>query len=355
MNKDTSNANIESRAIYMALAGALGGFGVGVVLFFGSQVSLFERGISLGFVASILGGVVSLLVYIFTAFRHQETPATSRWAKVRRNTDIVSLAFVQALLVFLSYALIFYIIGQSFRDAHIDVWGASSVLALSTGFAAYVAYLMAVKMNTVRVATILALFLLSGTFISMMTASNPHWWNDHFSSLGAGGGVSGYSFNATLIVAGLVIIALSKYITDDFRKLQQTGRIVKKVKANIIQILLAGIGVALAFVGLFVYDAFPLIHNTAAFGMAFLFGVIILLLPWLVPGFTVAFFLASYGLIAALLASAWLFWGIGYFNLTVFELVAAAIIFIWLVIFVRHIAALLQDESHVGHEEETPE
>ena len=124
MNKDTSNANIESRAIYMALVGAAGGFGAGVALFFGSQVSLFERGISLGFVASILGGVVSLLVYISTAFRHQETPAISRWAKVRRNTDISSLAFVQALLMFLSYALIFYVISQSFRDAHIDVWGA---------------------------------------------------------------------------------------------------------------------------------------------------------------------------------------------------------------------------------------
>ena len=343
MHTTTGHSYIESQAIYAALIGAVGGFGIGAVVFFSGDVSLFARGISLGFVASIVGGVTAFLVYLLVALRHEKAVKKNAWSRVSHYANVGSLAFVHGLLGFLSYALIFYVVSQSFKDAHIDVWGASVLLALSTGFASYVTYLMAATMNAVRVATILALFLVSGTFISMMTASNPHWWDDHFSSLGAGGGVSGYAFNATLIVAGLVIVALSKYIADDFRKLQQTGRIAAKAKGNTVQMLLAGIGISLAFVGLFVYDAFPTIHNTSAFGMAFLFGVIVLLLPWLVPGFLPAFFVASYGLIGALLVSAWLFWGIGYFNLTVFELVAAAIIFTWLVIFVRHIAALLED------------
>ena len=348
MSTDVRRSYVESRAIYAAFIGAVGGFGGGLVLFSGSDISLFSRGLSLGFVASVVGAVTAFLVYLIAALRREERKAKGAWGRLNYYINIGSLAFVHGLLGFLSYALMFYVVSQSFRDAYIDIWGASVLLALSTGFAAYVTYLMAATMNAVRVATILALFLVSGTLISMMTASNPHWWDDHFSSLGAGGGVSGYAFNATLIVAGLVIVALSKYIADDFRKLKQAGRITRKVRGDIIQILLAGIGISLALVGLFVYDACPTIHNTSAFGMACLFGVIILLLPWLVPGFTLAFFIASYSLIATLLVSAWLFWGIGYFNLTVFELVAAAIIFAWIVIFVRHVAALL-DESATEH------
>ena len=179
----------------------------------------------------------------------------------------------------------------------------------------------------------------------MLTASNPYWWDDHFSSLGAGGGVSGYAFNLTLIIAGLVIVALSRYITSDFGKLRQEGRISQKAKVGILQALLVGIGIALAFVGLFVYDEFPTIHNVSAGGMAILFLGIVALLPFITPGFTLAFFAASYSLRLALFVSVWLYMGIHYMNLTVFELVAAAIIFTWVVVFVRHVAALLNDTA----------
>jgi hypothetical membrane protein len=239
--------------------------------------------------------------------------------------------------------LLFYIVGQSFIGAKLDVWASSVLTALAAGFASYVVYLSVERMNAVRVSMLLAAFLVSGTFISMLTASNPQWWYYHFSSLGASGGVSAYAFNATLIIAGLVVVALSKYITDDFLKLQ--GDDTKKGSARhvIFQTLLSGLGIALACVGAFVYDAFPLIHNVSASGMAVLFLLIIVPLPWLMPQFHRAYFLASYLLLAALIASVWLFAGVGYFNLTVFELVAAAIIFTWLVVFVRNLAALLED------------
>ena len=342
---NTLSSHVESRAIYAALSGAGIGAGVGLLVFFQGDVSLFAKGISLGFVASIVGGLITLGVYMRAAYVYETDHSGTKLGRVKRHVNIGSLAVVHGLLIILFYALIFFIISESFKGAHIDMWGASLIVALTTGCAAYVAYLTAAHMNAVRVSTILALFLVSGTFISMLTASNPHWWNEHFSSLGAGGGVSGYAFNITLIIAGLVIVALSTYITDDFRRLKQTGRISNQAKSTAMQSLLAGIGISLALVGLFVYDAFPLIHNTSAFGMAFLFGVIIVSLPWLVPGFLTAFFIASYGLIVALVVSAWLFWGVGYFNLTIFELVAAAIIFTWLVIFVRHMAAMLSDED----------
>lgn len=339
-------SSIESGAIYAAFVGGGLGFVIGLPFFWNNDVSLFQRGISLGFLGSILGGVVALVTYlIVTARRGEKYASTSWWQYVKGHISAWSLAVVHGLLVFLSYALLFYMISEAFRDAHIDKWAASVILALSTGFAAYIVYLSAATMSSVRVSMLLAMFLISGTFISMLTAGNPHWWDMHFSSLGAGGGVSGYAFNATLIIAGLVIVALSRYISEDFQKLRHDGQISKKAKVGILQGLLTGIGIALAGVGLFVYDEFPRIHNTAAGGMALLFLAIVILLPLLTPGFTKAFFIASYSLLGALLVSIWLFMYVHYLNLTVFELLAAAIIFTWLVVFVRHVAAIHYDEA----------
>lgn len=341
-----TQSSIESRAIYAAFMGGGLGFVVGLPLFWGNNISLFERGLSLGFVSTILGSVIALVTYLIAAARKDSRrPQASRWHYVKGHISTYALALVHGLLVFLVYALLFYIVSESFIDARIDHWSASTLLALSAGFVSYIVYLSAVTMTSVRVSMLLALFLLSGTFISMMTAGNPHWWDMHFSSLGAGGGVSGYAFNATLIVAGLVIVALSRYIAEDFKKLQHEGQISTQAKVGILQGFLTGIGLALAGVGLFVYDEFPTIHNSSAGGMAFLFLGIVLMLPFLTPGFAKAFFVASYSLLAALLFSVWLFIAAHYLNLTVFELLAAAIIFTWLVVFVRHVAAMLSDEA----------
>lgn len=340
-----SQSSVESRAIYAALIAGGVGFVLGLLVFWSGDVSLFRRGdMSLGFVSTVVSSVVALVTYLFVTLKRPLEKET-KWAYVKHHINTWSLALVHGLLGFLLYALLFFVVSQSFIDVLIDVWSASALLAFATGFAAYITYLSAATMTSVRVSMLLALFLISGTFISMLTASNPHWWDDHFSSLGAGGGVSGYAFNATLIIAGLVIAALSKYIADDFNKLRQRGTLPQKVKVGVVQILLTGIGIALAFVGLFVYNEYPAIHNAAAGGMAVMFLGIVLAQPWLMPGFTKAFFVASYSLFAALVVSIWLFLSVGYFNLTVFELVAAAIIFTWLVVFVRHTAAMLNDET----------
>lgn len=341
----TTNAKSESRAIYAALIGGVVGFVVGLLAFSGGYATLFERGISIGFVTAILGGILALVTYAYVDGKRIEK-SDSTWGFVLSHIDTWTIALVHGLLAFLFYAPLWYIVGQSFIGATLDMWAASVLTALMAGFACYVAYLSAVQMSAVRIAGILAAFLLSGTFISMLTAGDPHWWYYHFSSLGANGGVSAYAFNATLIIAGLVVVALARLIASDLAKLHGEQTRANQARRATFQVLLSGIGIAFALVGAFVYDTFPLIHNTAAGGMAVLFLAIVLLLPWLMPQFQKAYFLASYLLLGALCVSVWLFAVVGYFNLTVFELVAAAIIFVWLVVFVRNLAALLQDADN---------
>ncbi len=343
--KQSSNTNVESKAIYSALAGGIIGFLVGLVTFVGGNVEIFSRGLSLGFVVTILASVLSLVIYLIVTMRHAKS-TKSLWRFVLQHVDSWAVSIVHGLLAFLSCAVIFYIINASFIGARLDVWAASIISGLICGTICYITYLSAKHMNSMLLSIILALFLLSGTFVSMLTASDPLWWYQHFSSLGASGGVSGYAFNATLIIAGVVIMALAKYVTRDLYALQSPHPSASDdKKIRVFQSLLATIGLALAGVGLFVYDVFPLTHKVAASGLAVLFLLIIMLLPWLVPHFPKAYFIASYLLLAGLMVSVWLFAGVGYFNLTAFEMVAAGIIFTWIIIFVRHLAAMVQDSS----------
>ena len=340
-----SRSSTESRAIYAALVSGAVGFIVALIVFRTGNVTLFERGVSIGFMASILGGIVGLVVYLLaaTSLVDSSTGRKRLWSRI----TTWSLALVHGLLAFLFYVVLFYIISQSFLGAQIDAWSSSLLVAVATGLAAYVVYLSALTMNALRVSLLLATFLLSGVFISMLTASDPYWWDIHFSSLGASGGVSGYAFNATLIIAGLVIVALTSYIIEDFQRLLKADTAADRYRVRALQVLLSGIGVALAGVGIFVCDAFPVAHNIAAGGMAVLFIIMVVGLPWLTPSFPRAFFVISSVLLSALLLSAWLFMSVQYLSLTVFELVAAALIFSWLVVFVRHIAALVDDGARV--------
>ena len=341
----TPSRSLEANAIYAAAIASTVAFIIGVIAFWSQVVPLFGRGYSLGFVASIVGAVVALVVYLASSEIQTPRGRKSRVFAVETITTIWSLAVVYAAVAFLLYAGGFFAIQSAFFGVSIDMWAASTILAVSAGLVAYATYLAAAQMNALRVSAILAIFLVSGTMISMLTASDPYWWETHFSSLGASGGVSGYAFNATLIIAGIVIAGLSKFIVDDFAKLEKIKSPLANAKINILQIVLTLIGIFLAFVGLFVYDAWPFMHNTSAGGMAILFIGLILGLPYFVPNFSKAFFLFSYSLMAALVVCYVLFDIIGYFNLTVFEMIAAGIIFGWLVVFVRQIAAAIQDNT----------
>ena len=138
-----SESRTESRAIYVALASAGVGLLTGLALFFSAErVTLFERGVSLGSVASIMAGVVALAVYLLAASYHERPLEKRVWARTEHLLNIVSLAIVFGLLAFLSCALVFFIISIAFRGATVDMWAASVLLALSLSVVGYVFTLM---------------------------------------------------------------------------------------------------------------------------------------------------------------------------------------------------------------------
>ena len=334
----TARHNIESSAIYIALAGGVIGFVTGMMVFQGHIIPLFagKQG-SLGLVAIFLATIISFVIYVFASYVQKPNALTklSTWA----------LAVTHAVLAFITYALMFYIIGEAFKGARIDVISSATIVAISSGFIAYVTYISAFGMNTLRMAALLAIFLVTGIFVSMLTAHDPNWWQYNFSALGKGAGISGETFNYTLILAGMVAVSLAGFLALDLKVLKKSGSLSPKTRANVVRFGLAGIGIALACVGIFVVDAQPLLHVISATGMTVIFGGMIIAVPWIVPNFPKAFYIASYLLLVALVAAAWLFMGVGYFNLTVLEMIAFGIIFTWLILLVRNVSAMLDDQS----------
>lgn len=188
----------------------------------------------------------------------------------------------------------------------------------------------------------MAIFLVAGVLVSMITADDPYWWTMHLSSLGAGSGVSAFAFEMTLVAGGAVVACLAAYLSRDFEKLQKIDKKFTDTKIRAVQVLLVLIGIFLACVGYFPYDTNGWIHDNSASGMVVMFLALILGLRYFVPGMSRAFFLFSYVLIGALLVCL-AFYVIGYFNLTAFEISSFAIVFSWLVVFIRQVAAALAD------------
>ncbi len=338
----------ESRAIYGGLGTALLSFLISYVTF-GEQTVLFGRG-SIGFRTALFVAVASFV--IFYMVRHVTTrsllrAAPSKWKRAGVIAERLSLAAVYSIVGFLVTIGAFFVISSGFIGLSLDPFSSALIVALFVGVSSYIMYLLAYSVSTVQLSGMLGLFLVSGALASMMTASDPQWWERHFSALGAGGGVSGYAFNGTLILAGFAIAALAGFISSDFAAIKTQHEQFRAVKVRIIRVTLVLIGIFLAFVGLFVYDAYPFLHNSSAGGMAVLFVGLVLGLPWVAPAFSRAFFIFSYLLMVGLIVSFWLFNNVGYFNLTVFELIAVAVIFGWLIVFIRQIAAIRQGDLGV--------
>ncbi len=343
-----SHRSIESTAILTASIMGVVSLIFGFIFYSNTSLPLFGRS-SVG-VTTALAVALSMLVIFSIGWRlsHMSEASFGRAkptliTKLRGLARVGSLSFTYASIGFLLFSSVFFIFQQAFVGVEFDMWSASVVMALSVAVASYVTYSIAVRMTPASLSSALALFLVGGILTSAIAVDNPDWWQYHFSSLGSGGTVSSYVFNITLIIAGMVIVALADYITDDLQKVEDKTASAR-FRVDAVWLMLAIIGAMLALVGVFVYNTDPVIHNTAAGGMAIVFLALTGFLPLLARNLSRSFYLLNYGFLGILFGSIWLFMGVGYFNLTTFEMVAAAIIFAWLVVFIRQIAAHIEDQ-----------
>ena len=85
--------------------------------------------------------------------------------------------------------------------------------ATASAAAGWLAFQAGVELRTRDLATLLFSYLTIGTVFAMITAADPRWWERHFSALG-----SGWAFNVTMIVAGLLVATIGSYIGRDLHR-----------------------------------------------------------------------------------------------------------------------------------------
>lgn len=249
--------------------------------------------------------------------------------------DLLALAIAHAVIAFLTWTLVGVILEHSFIGAQVYAIPVLVLAGAAAAVTAYFAFSSAIHLDLMLLAVVLAVFLAEGIIASMLTADDPQWWLKHLSSLGASEGFSALAFNLTLIVAGIIVTTLARYVTLDIPTPATTG-------LRNLRISLVLVGVLLACVGIFHVDAFFWIHTFSASGMAIAFGVAALRIRQWIPAMPRTFWLLGVGFFAVILLLA-VYYAIGFYTLTAVELVAGVLVFTWIILLIRNAAALQAD------------
>lgn len=369
---------IESRAIWSALIGGLLGLVLGLVVFYGQRPPLAGDD-SIQFYGAVVGGVAAGLTFLlgYSLNARMANIWIGQRPRLRQLIDTLALLVVHSSIAVMGALGLFRVFQEAFIGLTIDHIAGSVLLAVVGGVAAYFSFNSGARINAFTLSTLLAVFMASGVLVSMIFAENPFWWHVMFSELGTGqaGLTSFWTFNTTLVVSGIIITTLTAFITRDLeiwaghqrvsvaRRLASRANDKRTSKGTVKRLtrfsnalsghfrtprigMLRGsmivMGLALAGVGIVPIHVHHDLHTlvTGIFGLSFLF--ILLSVPYLLPGFPRSFYLLSLVAAAGLVFSFLLWMPLDYWNLTSLELVGAAILFAWLIVFIRNIAALVE-------------
>lgn len=312
-------------------------FPISWVVFWGRTLEITGPG-SIGTYASVGGAVVAILAVLLARIgvrSRGERPVVRADGLALADVHVrwyesAAIALAYAVTALLGWEGIAVLLSRSFTGAPVFAFPGAILVAVAFALTAYVCYLSAATLTPMSLSLVLAIFLVVGAFASMLTATDPLWWQDNLSALGMSSNASAWIFNGTLIVAGIIVTTIGRYATAQLPVAtpeQQRGR-------RLVRIAMALIGLFLACVGIFPVDEFFLVHNTVATGMAVAFAAVVIGLPWLLPTISRVFVVLGY-IYVAVIAMLGVFFATGYYNLTAVELIAAVLIFSWIIVFLR--------------------
>lgn len=295
---------------------------------------------SLGEYVAIGGAVVAIAAFVLgrVLVRRTENPALRReigqglsvpGAKLHWF-DVAALSIAHGAIALLGWLALATVLEYSFRDAVVFTLPAIALASVGLALTAYVSFLSAARMTPMLLSLVLAVFLVVGALTSMLSASDPHWWKENLSALGMTDDLSAMAFNLTLIIAGAIVTIVARYATATLPASNPPDRRGR----DIVRAGLVLIGIFLACVGIFPVDEFFIVHNSVATGMAVCYSVIVIGLPWFIRTVPRVFVLLGYAYVVVIVVVA-IFFATGYYNLTAVELVAACLIFSWIIVFLR--------------------
>ncbi|GAA1762654.1 DUF998 domain-containing protein [Agromyces humatus] len=345
--------SLESSALVLGAAlFAVGGI-VAWISFLGRDLPIAGEG-SLGQFVAIGSAVVTIVAFVagrIALRRRTQSPAAQPEPLAGLESpgvhihwfDLTAIGVAHAVIALLGWVGLSDLLEQSFQGA--VVFSLPGAVLAGVGFAVtgYAVFLSSAHLTPMLLSFVLALFLVVGALASMLSASDPQWWQENLSALGMTDDISSLAFNVTLIIAGAIVTTIARYATASVpvtTAAEVRGR-------NVVRVGLILIGIFLACVGVFPVDRFFFVHNTVATGMAVVFAVVVIGLRWFIPSMPRVFILLGYvyvGVIAMLGA----FFATGYYNLTAVELVAGVLIFSWIIVFLRSSGAMHSPRAAVA-------
>ncbi|WP_125099828.1 hypothetical protein [Leucobacter chromiireducens] len=348
--RDSAQTRREGRAFVAALIAGLLGLVTSLIAFHGpvpiwGAVSPGSIGLILAACAAAGGAVAESL--------RAPIPPVPGWprgaVRAQAIVNALAIALVHAGIAVLAVGLTIAVLMRGFTGLEVDAFTSVMITVLLGAAAAYAGTLSGGELTTSRLSTLFAVFMTGGVLVAMLSTSDAEWWRLHFSELGVGDSLSSTVFNATLIVGGMLMASLGSLIASSLSVWASAAPPSRTRNVRLVQLAFVGVGIGLAGVGLVPVNVSLIAHNTFATGMAVVFGALLIGLRWILDGFSRTFLLFSDVTLIGIAFSALLFWPIGYYNLAAFELVAAGIIFAWLVIFLRHL------DAAVPHSQQLPE
>jgi len=332
-----SALHTRSQAVYLALVfGAIGA----VVGFVSTRLQphppLVGPG-SFGLWAACAATVVAGLVSAFGYWRAQHRPG-QEWrhevATWTATVNTISVVLVHSALAFLATYAMFAVLAQALIGFPVLSFFGTVMMAATCGLTAYLVFPSVADMTTQRMATLLLAYVVIGALTSAVTTSDPEWWKVHFSQLGTYGDVSSWMFNATLVVAGLLVTTFAVYISHDMNALVNAGRLTNKASPRMVSGLFVAMGVMLAGVGVFPVDLYFGMHTACASGVAVAFLVLLIRGRRHLAGMPSGYFVASFAFLLGVAGSVVL-WLTRVFSLTALEVSVFTLIFAWIVVFIR--------------------
>ncbi|WP_082513513.1 MULTISPECIES: DUF998 domain-containing protein [unclassified Leifsonia] len=329
----------ESSALLVGAVTFVAGLVPALVLFWGRELAISGRG-SFGDFAAIGSAVAAALAFLYGCIlrRRQQGPATT-WRRLRWF-DVAALCLAHAIIALLGWIGLASVFSIGFEGASLYATSAAVLAAALMAITAYAAFLSAVNLTPMLLSLLLAVFLVVGALASMLSASDPLWWEKNLSTLGISDDISALTFNVTLIIAGVMMTTISHYATawlPTSTRAEIRGR-------NLVRLALILMGILLACVGLFPVDENLQIHNISATGMAIIYVVMALSLRALIPSMPRVFLLLGYIFVAVIVVLA-IFFITGYYNLTAVELIAFVLIFAWVIVFLRSTGSIAPASS----------
>ncbi|GAA1564934.1 DUF998 domain-containing protein [Leucobacter aridicollis] len=337
----SGSAAIESRATQLAVGAFVVAAILTTLLMPGLRLPLAGEG-SLGNITAWCAGAGAGLAYLL-AHLVETKRGLHRWRgelpRAKRIFDAFALTLATGMLAYLAIMAIASLFQLGFQGLTVDPVGGGVLAGAAAAAMTYIGALVGSRVTSESIALLATLQLFTGTMASMVSSPDASWWQLHFSQLGNEAGQSGYRFNVSLIITGFVLIALSNYIGNDVRR----GLVARDADdpklVRLLSWLFAAIGICMAIAGAVPDAENIVVHVGAASGMLVVFAVLVFVSLRRIVDVPRELAVFSLIVVVGIVVAVLLWVPFGYYNLTGTEFMAASLLFAWLTVYVRTLAA----------------